>query len=170
LDELEDYAEKAHSSILYLLLESMNIKDENLEYIASHVGVSYGIMILLRGFAYHSSKGAIYIPRDVMTKCNLKPDVVIRGPRNEQEQICLNNAIFEVASQAFGHLDMARKLNAKGIPRDSIYSLLPAVRSSLFLEDLRKVDFNPVHPTILQPSSHLRFQLSILKSSWFKTF
>ena len=171
LDDLEDYAEKAHSSILYLILESMSIKDENVEYIASHVGVSYGIMILLRGFAYHSSKGSIYIPRDIMAKCNLKADVVLRGPRNDQEQSNLNNAIYEVAAQAFGHLDMARKLKAKGIPYNSIYSLLPAIRSSMYLEDLRKVDFNPVHPTLLEPgSSHLSYQLAILKSSWFKTF
>lgn len=170
LDEIEDYTEKAHSSMLYLILESMNIKDENVEYIASHVGVSYGIMILLRGFAYHSSKGSIYIPRDIMAKCNVKPDIVLRGPRNEQEQGKLNNAIFEVASQAFGHLDMARKLNAKGIPKNSIYSLLPAIRSSMYLEDLRKVDFNPVHPTLLEPSTHLNYQLAILRASWFKSF
>ena len=169
LDELEDYAEKAHSSILYLILESMNIKDENVEYIASHIGVSYGLMTFLRGFAYHSSKGAVYIPRDILSKCNLKPDVIVRGPRNEIEQSNLNNAIFEVASQAFGHLDMARKLNAKGIPKNSMYALLPAVRSSMYLEELRKVDFNPIHPNI-QSNSQLNYQLSLMKATLLNKF
>ncbi len=55
MDALENYAEYSHSSINYLLLEVLGIHDEQMQYIASHVGVASGIMSLLRGFAHHSA-------------------------------------------------------------------------------------------------------------------
>jgi hypothetical protein len=59
LSDLEDYAEKAHSSLLYMMLESMRVTDEQTEYMASHVGVSYGICTLLRGTLYHMTNVSI---------------------------------------------------------------------------------------------------------------
>ena len=61
LDDLENYAEQGHSSILYLLLEALDIKDENAEFAASHVGVCSGITTLLRGMPYHSSQVKEYL-------------------------------------------------------------------------------------------------------------
>lgn len=63
LDDLENYAEKGHSSILYLLLESMDVRDENTNFMASHIGVASGLTTLLRGFPHHISKvGAAVLP------------------------------------------------------------------------------------------------------------
>ena len=55
-DDLENYAEFAHSSISYLLLELLGLKDDiELQYAASHFGVSSGLVTLLRGYPYHAS-------------------------------------------------------------------------------------------------------------------
>jgi len=43
MDDLENYAEQSNSSILYLLLESMGVHEENAEFAASHIGVCSGI-------------------------------------------------------------------------------------------------------------------------------
>lgn len=56
MDDLEDYAEYSQSSLLYLTLESMGIKDENTEFIASHLGVCKGILTLLRGHPVHQTQ------------------------------------------------------------------------------------------------------------------
>jgi NADH dehydrogenase [ubiquinone] 1 alpha subcomplex assembly factor 6 len=56
LAELEDHCEKSHSSLLYLLLESMGIRHEQTEYMASHIGVCFGIVSHLRGTAYFLSQ------------------------------------------------------------------------------------------------------------------
>lgn len=56
MDELELYAENSHSSLLYLMLESLQVKDENTEFIASHVGVCKGLITLLRGHIFHISQ------------------------------------------------------------------------------------------------------------------
>jgi NADH dehydrogenase [ubiquinone] 1 alpha subcomplex assembly factor 6 len=55
-DDLENYTEYSHSSLIYLLLETMGIKDENTEFIASHLGVCKGIVTLLRGYPHHVSQ------------------------------------------------------------------------------------------------------------------
>jgi len=56
LDDLENYAEQGHSSILYLLLESLGVTDEASEFAASHVGVCSGICTILRAFPHHAAQ------------------------------------------------------------------------------------------------------------------
>lgn len=56
LSDMEDHCEKSHSSLLYLLLESMDIREEKTEFMASHVGVCFGIVSHLRGTAYFLSQ------------------------------------------------------------------------------------------------------------------
>lgn len=56
MDDIEDYAEYSQSSLLYLTLEAMGIKDENTEFIASHVGVCKGILTLLRAHPAHAAQ------------------------------------------------------------------------------------------------------------------
>lgn len=63
LQDMEDTVEKTHSSILYLLLEAMDqvSRDERdaantpLMHMASHVGVSFGLVSMLRGIAHDLS-------------------------------------------------------------------------------------------------------------------
>jgi hypothetical protein len=56
MDDLETYAECGHSSILYLILEILDLQDKDAEFAASHVGVCSGIVSTLRGFPHHSAK------------------------------------------------------------------------------------------------------------------
>jgi hypothetical protein len=60
LSELEDVVEKSHSSLLYLTLETVNPNQngypQEVDYMASHVGVSFGLVSVLRGTAYDLSK------------------------------------------------------------------------------------------------------------------
>lgn len=56
MDDLENYAEYGHSSILYLLLEVLGINNDQIQIAASHLGVSSGIVTLLRGYAHHAQQ------------------------------------------------------------------------------------------------------------------
>lgn len=56
MDDLEDHAELCQSSILYLLLEVLQVKHEKAEYAASHAGVCSGIVSSLRSIPFHSAK------------------------------------------------------------------------------------------------------------------
>lgn len=59
LSELEDLVEKSHSSLLYLTLQAVNPKQsypQEIDYMASHVGVSFGLVTILRGTAFDLSQ------------------------------------------------------------------------------------------------------------------
>ena len=203
LADLENYSELAHSSILYLLLQIMNIDNRNAEFVASHVGVCSGLVTLLRGTAFHANEGNIYIPRETANRFNLIDRVVMRGPTNEQEIEALRESIYDTASQAHAHLDRARVLmrqcsssssssgddesssssssdsgssdsvwdaSAGVVPTEAVYALLPAVRSSMVLEDLQKTNFNPFDELILGSRPALGYQVRLLKSIIFKSF
>lgn len=168
MDDLEDYAEYSQSSLLYLTLESMGVKDENTEFIASHLGVCKGILTLLRGHPVHQTQvrsscifhiilflrgsfinlpnlsylqGLCYFPREVMKKHALSSRVALKGPSTEAEASQLKDVVNDLASQAHAHLSKARELSLKGLPSGAHYALIPSVGLSLYLDKLHRDDF-----------------------------
>ena len=53
---MEDFAENAHSSILYILLNMFGSTDEDMSFAASHVGVCSGMVTQLRGMAHMAAQ------------------------------------------------------------------------------------------------------------------
>ena len=96
------------------------------------------------------------------------------GPATPLEIQTVKDAVYEVASQAFGHLEQAKTLfNKEDRSRRSlgVYALYPAIRSQLFLEDLRRADFNPFDPSLLaglQNPSYIRYQFNLLRFQWIR--
>ncbi|RLN06784.1 hypothetical protein BBO99_00002315 [Phytophthora kernoviae] len=68
LHELELYAEQTSSSLLYLTLECLGIRDDAADQVAGHAGMAIGLATLLRGTPYHSSRQQSYLPEDLMQK------------------------------------------------------------------------------------------------------
>lgn len=160
LSDLEDYSESAHSSIMYLLLELLKVKHENSEYIASHIGVCVGIVTILRSFHYHKSNGEIYIPDEILSKYNITAKMLLKKESlSVEEKEALKNSLFDIGSQAFGHLDRARTLIKKEMHPKTVYAILPGVLAASYLEALRKADFNPYNESV-ESQNHL---LSVLR-------
>ena len=97
-----------------------------------------------------------------MLEQGLETRVVLQGATSEGEAKALRDSVFEVASQAHGHLEKARALPYTPA---ALYALLPSVRSSMFLEALRQADFDPTHSSLWQQESHLGYQLRCLKAA-----
>jgi hypothetical protein len=97
-----------------------------------------------------------------MTDNSLDVNTFRRGPNNPEQSKALKESVFEMASQAYGHLDKARTL--KHTDR-AIYALLPAVRASLFLEKLRKADFDIYDSDLHSESGQLSLQMKLLYAS-----
>lgn len=148
-DDLENYAEFGHSSLLYVLLEILKVKDENMQFAASHIGVSSGLTALIRGHAYHASQNTNYIPKEVMKKFQLREGAAIRDNNpNEAERKLVQDAIHDMASQAFAQLDAGRnKFNScdRAIRAAAIPVFLPAgVSVNLYLQRLQSdAHFDP---------------------------
>ena len=174
MNDLEDYAEHSHSSILYLTLEAAGMAgDENVSYMASHIGVSSGISRLLRGFVFHATKREVYIPQDVLSKHNLSYKTIFAGPPStDGEKKALKDCIFDVASQGFGHLDRARAIHEKDgstMPSGHMRTIgVAAAAPSVHFQQLRAADFDPFHPSALEPRSYLTYQIALLKTLLFR--
>ena len=104
-----------------------------------------------------------------MLKHGLSTRPVLKGPKTTEELTALQNAVFDVASQAHGHLDEARKLVNKisvFSSRPGFMALFPSARSQIFLDDLRRAEFNPYNPDLLgklEATNRLQLQYSLMK-------
>ncbi|XP_062935730.1 NADH dehydrogenase (ubiquinone) complex I, assembly factor 6 isoform X2 [Cynocephalus volans] len=65
IQELENYAENTQSSLLYLTLEILGIKDLHADHAASHIGKAQGIVTCLRATPYHGSRRKVFLPMDI---------------------------------------------------------------------------------------------------------
>jgi phytoene/squalene synthetase len=121
LSDLEDMVEKSHSSLLYLTLEALQLKEkypEQIDHMASHIGVAYGIVSVLRGTAYDLSRGQLRLPSETLINKGL-PSTFSRDLSNtlfesskanitKEDDKKFREVVFDTAAQAYGHLDRAR--------------------------------------------------------------
>ncbi|XP_019129283.2 NADH dehydrogenase (ubiquinone) complex I, assembly factor 6 isoform X1 [Larimichthys crocea] len=107
LQELEAYSENTQSSLIYLLLECLGIKDVHADHAASHIGKAQGIVTCLRATPYHSSRRKVYLPMDICMLHGASQEDFIRGSREQN----VRDVAYDIASQAHVHLEHARSFS-----------------------------------------------------------
>jgi NADH dehydrogenase [ubiquinone] 1 alpha subcomplex assembly factor 6 len=123
IDELENYAEDTSSSLFYLGMESMGIRNLNADHAASHIGKALGLVTLIRALPYHAKKREVYIPTELTAKHDITSEQLFKG----EYSASIGEAVYEIASVAHGHIEMARELN-ESLPEGANLILLPTVR------------------------------------------
>lgn len=146
ISDLENYCEMSVAPVYCLTLQAMGVQDIHCDHVASHLGKCQGICNLIRGIPFNASKGRVYLPMELMSKHNLSQESVLHG---EQKEL-LTEVVFELASIAHQHLELARSFSKK-IPKRAWPAFLPAVAADVFLKSLQKSGFN-----ILNPKHQLR--------------
>ncbi|KAI8373541.1 Squalene/phytoene synthase [Choanephora cucurbitarum] len=136
IKDMETYAENTQSSLLYLQLESLGIKDVNADHAISHIGKMIGISIFLRSLPFHISQKRLVLPAEITAKYNIVQENVFRGEAEGME-----DAIYDVATAAYDQLLTARSIMNQ-IPADAFPAFLSAVPHIKFLENLEKTNFN----------------------------
>ncbi|XP_062500909.1 NADH dehydrogenase (ubiquinone) complex I, assembly factor 6-like isoform X2 [Corticium candelabrum] len=137
LKDVEDYAENTSSSTLYLTLEAVGVRDVQSDHAASHLGKAEGIVTLLRATPYHAHNKKVFLPMELLALHRLSQEDVLR----RQNSSSLQDVVYDVASQANMHLNMARSLSSK-MTSDAKTCLLPAISCSSFLDAIQKCNFN----------------------------
>ncbi|XP_069477490.1 NADH dehydrogenase (ubiquinone) complex I, assembly factor 6 isoform X5 [Ambystoma mexicanum] len=163
IQELEKYAENTQSSLLYLTLETLGVKDVHADHAASHIGKAHGIITCLRAVPYHSSQRKVFLPMDICMMHDVSQEDFIRGSLEKQ----VRDVAFDIASQAHVHLEHARSF-CKNVPTKAIPAFIHTVTLDMYLNKLRKVDFNVFHPSLQRKNTLLPWQLYI--QSWKKTY
>ncbi|KAM5157282.1 NADH dehydrogenase (ubiquinone) complex I, assembly factor 6 isoform 2-T2 [Mantella aurantiaca] len=163
IKELEMYAENTQSSLLYLTLETLDVKDVHADHAASHIGKAQGIVTCLRAVPFHSSRRQVFLPVDICILHGASQEDFIRGSRERN----VKDVIFDIASQAYVHLEHARsfqkKVHGKAFPAFNI-----TVPLDSYLKRLRKADFNIFHHSLQRSDPWL--PLSLYIQSWRKTY
>lgn len=131
MEDLENYAEQTYSSLLYLILETLNVKNLNIDHIASHLGKAVGMIGILRATPFHSSRERYYLPSDLSAQEGLSRPDVIRYMRSffaeknqstknssykytmdpsdvERISNSLQSVVHQVASRAYQHVETAK--------------------------------------------------------------
>ncbi|KAL2084520.1 hypothetical protein ACEWY4_020038 [Coilia grayii] len=163
LKELESYSENTQSSLLYLLLETLGVKDVHADHAASHIGKAQGIVTCLRATPYHSQRRRVYLPMDICMLHGVSQEDFIRGSREQN----VRDVVYDIASQAHVHLQHARSFS-KSVPAAASAAFLQTVVLEDFLQRVRKVDFDVFHPSLQKRNPLLPLQLYM--RSWKETY
>lgn len=100
LSKVEDYAEHSVSSVLYLTLETLNIRKVESDHAASHIGRAQGLVTLLRAIPYNSRRQQVYVPLDLLVQHKVSQNDFLRGSDDKK----MKDLIFDVASSANAHI------------------------------------------------------------------
>lgn len=176
ITDLETYAENTQSSILYLQLESLGIRDTYMDHIASHFGKAVGISTCLRGIPSNLQHKKLSLPSEIMSKYSLSAERVFRNDATIQKS--LQDAVFDVATVANNHLSTAQAHirdietaaaagvinNDQGQQRRALLALarpvfLYGVPSEMYLSRLEKEQFNVFSHTLARRNWRLPFKL-----------
>ncbi|XP_056142277.1 NADH dehydrogenase (ubiquinone) complex I, assembly factor 6 isoform X2 [Lampris incognitus] len=163
LQELEAYSENTQSSLLYLLLECLGVKDVHADHAASHIGKANGIVTCLRATPYHSSRRKVYLPMDICMLHGASQEDFIRGSREKN----VRDVVYDIASQAHVHLQHARSFS-KDVPVAATPAFLQTVVLEDYLQRVRKVDFDVFHPSLQNRNPLLPIQLYL--RSWKRSY
>ncbi|XP_055020223.1 NADH dehydrogenase (ubiquinone) complex I, assembly factor 6 isoform X1 [Boleophthalmus pectinirostris] len=163
LQELESYSENTQSSLLYLLLEALGVKNVHADHAASHLGKAQGIVTCLRATPYHSTRRRVYLPMDLCLKHGASQEEFIRGSRENS----VRDVVFDIASQAHAHLQHARSFR-QNVPPDATPAFLHTVGIEDYLQRLRRADFDVFHPSLQNRNPLLPIQLYL--RSWRNTY
>ncbi|XP_064640795.1 NADH dehydrogenase (ubiquinone) complex I, assembly factor 6-like isoform X2 [Lineus longissimus] len=129
MKDMEDYAEQTVSSLYYLLLEILGIKNVNADHAASHIGKAQGLVTQLRAVPFNAGRQRVYLPLELMLLHDVSQEEVIRGSTEQK----MKDVAYDIAGNAHQHLDKASIRN--------------------YLKILQQVDFN-VFDSKLQQRNH----------------
>ncbi|KAI3361246.1 hypothetical protein L3Q82_012918 [Scortum barcoo] len=163
LQELETYSENTQSSLIYLLLECLGLKDVHADHAASHIGKAQGIVTCLRATPYHSSRRKVYLPMDICMLHGASQEDFIRGSREQN----VRDVVYDIASQAHVHLQHARSFS-HSVPAAATPAFLQTVVLEDYLQRVRRADFDVFNPSLQNRNPLLAFQLYL--RSWKKTY
>lgn len=145
--ELEQYVEASTSSVYYLLLKIIGVENMNADHAISHLAKAQGICNMLRtlGVVHRSGLGVLPpIPQDVLLAHGCSFERVLR---QRDDDVAVQNCIFDVASMANIHLEKSRNLSDK-VPTHAKPLFLPSVAVGRFLERLRRANFRLNDPSV----------------------
>mmetsp|Transcript_9449 Transcript_9449/g.14584 ORF Transcript_9449/g.14584 Transcript_9449/m.14584 type:complete len:349 (-) Transcript_9449:23-1069(-) len=168
IDNTIMYAEDSCSSLLYLLLECCNVRDDAADEVASNVGVAWGLVTAIRSAPYRAINKEMSIPSDVLTKPITADYLLARQDPdyqpNDTNEKNLREAVQHMAYLAAKHLSRATETQFD-VPKSGRPVLLAAVPVVHYLMRLKEAEYNIFDPR-LQPDESKLVIMAMLGRAW----
>lgn len=133
LDALERYAEATAAPLAQLALEVLGVRDAAAQEAGRRAATGYALAGLLRAVPFHARQGRTMLPADRMGAHGATAREIL----DFKPTPALRPVVAEVAGAARRHLDQARAAR-RGVPKEALPALLPAVLASIHLGVLRR--------------------------------
>lgn len=133
LADLERYAAGTAVPLTRLALEALGVRDAAAHEAGRHAATGYALAGLLRAVPFHARQGRTLLPADRMAAHGATAREVL----DFKPSPALRPVVAEVAAAARTHLDQARAAR-RGVAKDALPALLPAVLASVHLGVLKR--------------------------------
>ncbi|WP_407051348.1 phytoene/squalene synthase family protein [Methyloraptor flagellatus] len=145
--ELEGYTGDTSSALIQLaaiiLAEG---RDPGTADAAGHAGVAYAVTGLCRAFAFHASRGQIFLPMDVFAGHGVTRDQIVAG----EDSPGLRAALAEIRGVARRHLGATRRLIG-AVPPSAAAAFLPVALVEPYLDRMDRRDYLPFRHAVELP-------------------
>ena len=168
VDDMIEYADNIHSSLLYLALETVGVRDESVDVVAQHAGIGIGLVTALRGARIRLNRGECFVPKDLLPQdfpyykllhtnsISLKKDERAeettnceRNQLDADEKKILKDAIEKICKLAGLHLLKARELQGD-VPSHARASFLPIIPALHHLSKIEKAKYDIFDEALLE--------------------
>ena len=157
MTEIIEYADNIFSSLLYLTLETVDVRDESVDIVAQHAGIGVGLATTLRGIRMLLIRGECPIPKELLPP-HFPYDKLIHtnnssfadeedeandkeNQLNEEERQILRDAVEKMCILGYSHLSQAQELQSD-VPKHARGCFLPVIPAMHYLMKLEKANYD----------------------------
>jgi 15-cis-phytoene synthase len=144
--DFESYAAKTSSAVIELAMRILGEPGSGDLELARPAGIAYAIAGLARSFAYHASRGKIFLPDEVLARHGVGRADVLAG----RMSAVLRAALADWCEEARGHLDRIRDRVAQ-LPDHFLPALLPVALVRAYLARMERPDYEPFRTAVEVP-------------------
>jgi 15-cis-phytoene synthase len=144
--DLEDYASKTSSALIELAMLVLGGRAEADLKLARPAGIAYAITGLARSFAFHASRGMIFLPEEILAAHGAARADILAGRSSDE----VRAALADFCRQARSHLDRMRNGVAE-LPDRLVPALLPVALVGPYLARMQRRDYQPFRTAVEVP-------------------
>ncbi|KAI8907202.1 isoprenoid synthase domain-containing protein [Gorgonomyces haynaldii] len=150
LSQMEIYSEQTQGSLLQLHLQALGIEDETSKQMAGHLGVSWGLTLLLKSTPFLLQKNQFLLASELMAQHQLSTEQVLRGKAD------ISPVIYDIAVRANDHL---LTIDTLDLPKEATKPRLHQIPVQDYLNRLQQKDFDVFNPELRRKTLAMLFKL-----------
>lgn len=170
IEDLISHCEDSCSSLHYLSLECMGVRDEGADEVAGMLGVAWGLTTAIRSTIFRANNGELSIPANLLGSTRVHSHYLLARidekfqPKPEVE-LALQEAIQYMAHVASQNLRKAQEMQGD-VPTSGKSILLHSIPSTFYLRKLKDAEFNLWHPKLASNEGQL-VMLAMMARVWW---